>query len=643
MKVNYGWLQTFFDKPLPATQKVADTLTFGAFEIEGIVEHAEGDSTHKLGAGDAVIDVKVLPNRAHDCLCHRGIAKELSVLLDIPMARDPLREPKPVFDQDDTSLSIEVADPVACPVYIAALVKGVAVGESPEWLQARLAALGQRSINNVVDATNYVMLELGQPLHAFDAQKLFLKTGAVKIGVRPAKAGEKITALGGQEYELAAGMSLIVDANLDEPIAIAGIKGGTKAEVDNHTTDIVIESAKFAPVLTRKSSQSLRLRTDASYRYENEIPDELPFYGMEAVVKLIKEIAGGAVAGYGFADATKTQEHTINISTEKTNKVLGTELTDDAVEGIIKRFGFAYTPGFTVVAPFERLDMRIAEDMVEEIGRVYGYHNIAATPLPAMKKAPTPNLRYVAAELVRAVLQGLGFTEVLTYSLRDDGELALSNSLAADKHSLRKNLMSGVVEALAKGEYNAPLLGIDVVKVFEIGNVFTKDGEYLKVAVGVRPTVAKKRAERAKEMLVEAQNALEVALGKIEPVYAAETFEFDLGRVAETATIENPMLELIQDGTRYAPLSAYPFVLRDIALWVPAGTAAEAVHEIIKQNGGELLIKLDKFDEFSKEGRTSYAFHLVFQSHEKTLSDVEVNEVMSKVSAALTGKGFEIR
>jgi phenylalanyl-tRNA synthetase beta chain len=122
-----------------------------------------------------------------------------------------------------------------------------------------------------------------------------------------------------------------------------------------------------------------------------------------------------------------------------------------------------------------------------------------------------------------------------------------------------------------------------------------------------------------------------------------ETFEFDLGRVAETATIENPMLELIQDGTRYAPLSAYPFVLRDIALWVPAGTAAETVHEIIKQNGGELLIKLDKFDEFSKEGRTSYAFHLVFQSHEKTLSDVEVNEVMGKVSAALTGKGFEIR
>src|SRR3989338_698810 len=250
MKISRSWLQTFFKDPLPEAKALADALTFHAFEIESI----END----------VLDVKVTPNRGHDCLSHRGIAKELSAILKIPLANDPLAV-HPVLAPVTTEVTVDLQRTVLCKRYIAGYIKGVKVGPSPEWLSARLLAIGQRSINNVVDATNFVMFNLGQPLHAFDALKLKIENGKFKIEV--------------QEQN---GRLVIVDGNAQTVLGVAGVKGGPESLISANTRDIIIESANFDGVSVRKTAAALKLRTDASARFEQVISPELAAYGMYA-------------------------------------------------------------------------------------------------------------------------------------------------------------------------------------------------------------------------------------------------------------------------------------------------------------------------------------------------------------------------
>src|SRR3990167_738045 len=282
MKISKQWLDTFFNAPLLEASILADALTFHAFEIDGV---------EKVG-NDDVLDVKVTPNRGHDALSHRGIAKELSAILKLPLANDPFAV-RPLLAPVTTDVSVELSSKL-CKRYIAGYIKGVKVGPSPEWLKTRLEAVGQRSINNVVDATNFVMFNIGQPLHAFDAGKL----GSLKIGVRAAKDGEVMVALDKKEYTL--GRSTLVITAADAPVGIAGVKGGMPAAINETTKDIVIESANFDGVSVRKTAQALRLRTDASARFEQVLSPEIAAHGMQAVAALIQELAGGELAG--FAD-----------------------------------------------------------------------------------------------------------------------------------------------------------------------------------------------------------------------------------------------------------------------------------------------------------------------------------------------------
>ena len=776
MLVSYTWLRRFFDDELPSPEVLAEKLTFGAFEIEGIEK--KGD--------DTAIDVKVLPDRACYALSHRGIAREIATLCELPM-KDPLRDRAPQFDPLTEDISVAVRDAERCPFYAAALIKGVKVGPSPAWLKEHLESIGQKSINNIVDATNFVMFDLGTPLHAFDADRL-----SGRIGVRAAKAGETITVLGGAEKTLTEDMTVIVDDEADMPIAIAGVKGGTYAELKDSTTNIIIEAAKFEPIRTRKTAVALNLKTDASKRFENNIAAELPMYGIEAVVELIMEVAGGDLIGYATTALPYKLPYKLGVSTEEVNRVLGTQLAESDITVLLKRQGFVFekiedprayalavareqigkpyklgasitreaphvfdcsslvayayaragvpiprvsvdqylwgdpvekaqlaagdliffntgnqdvsvwyesadfirgakvpegvshvaiyagngtcvhgrksagavveeslaevesrtqvvgyrrvnaaTPRLSVDVPFERFDLRIPHDMIEEVGRVYGYGNIKAEALPPADGKPELNPRWAASEAVRKVLGDLGFTEVYTYTLRDDGDVRLANALAADKSTLRKSLAPGLVEALAKNEYNAPLLSIDAVKIFEIGNVFEGEGESLHVAVAVRPITPKKRAERANEALIDVKAAIEKAFDvSIDQSLNDEVLECELPTYRD---LRNPDMPLVAEGVQYQTLSIYPFVLRDIALWVSEGTFTDEVRALIIEQGGETLIRIDQFDEFTKDGRTSYAFHLVFQSAEKTLSDQEVNGVMEGIQNALKNKGWEVR
>lgn len=603
MKVSLKWLEKYLDKPLPGAEKVTDAFTFHAFEVE----EANGD----------LIDVKVLPNRATDCLCHRGLAKELSAILNIPMKNDPLRELLPDFPKTD-ELEVKIEDPKKCPRYIGALVRGVKVGPSPAWLKESLEAVGQRSINNIVDATNYVMLSIGQPLHAFDREKLTKKEGKHVIGIRGAKKEEKMTTLSGDECALSESILLITDANADKPIGIAGVKGGKVAEITETTTDIIVESANFDGTAVRRAAQALKLFTDASLRFQNRPSPELAAYGMKSVLALIQEVAGGETAGVVDVYPAKPETKSVRVTLARINGILGASFSSAEVTDVFKRLDLSteiHGEEFTITPPFERTDITIPEDLVEEAGRILGYDNIQAIELPPVSVTPD-QARYRGIERMKDQLVLKGFIEVSTQSFAKNGDTILANPLDKTKPALRVNLKDNLREALERAKKYAPLMlpQNEKPKLFEVGTVFPGEGEYLELWM----------TEPVAEWGEKAGISDNLSIAKLE-------------EYGKDYTPENYMLGA------YKSFSVYPFVLRDIALFAEEGKENEIL-AIIKAEAGPLLLRADLFDVFTKDGKTSYAFHLVFQSQEKTLSDDETNKIMDKVTRALNGKkGWQVR
>ncbi len=606
MKISLKWMQQYFDAPLPDAAAIADAYTFHAFEIE----ESKGD----------LMDVKVLPNRAADCLSHRGLAKELSAILGIPLTADPLREALPEFPKTD-ALVVTVEDPKKCLRYMGAVVKGVKVGPSPAWLTEALEAVGQRSINNVVDATNYVMLNIGQPLHAFDAGKLMRDAnGKYAIGVRGAKADEKFTTLSNEEFTLNPNVQIITDANADSAVGIAGIKGGKSAEVTTETTDLIVESANFDGTTTRRAAQSLRLFTDASVRFQNRPSPELAAYGMRDVLALIQEIAGGEVVGVvDEYPAPASAPAPVSVSLAKINSVLGSDFSREEIENVFKRLGLLCvsssgpnTTTFSVAPPFERTDLVIPEDLVEEVGCIIGYDKVPATELPPVASAPD-QARFRGIERMKDELVEQGFIEVSTQSFAKKGDIVLANPLDKNMPALRTSLENNLNEALARAKLNAPLVLApnQKPKLFEVGTVFPNAGEHLELRM----------TEAAWEGVPTHDN---LSVAKLE----------DYGKDYEPKRYELGA---------YQPFSAYPFIARDIALWVPAGIDVGHTMSYIRQYAGELLVRLDQFDRFEKEGKVSLAFRLVFQSMERTLTDEEANRIMERVYEGLKKAGFEVR
>lgn len=638
MKVSHAWLQTYFDKPLPEASELAELLTFHAFEIEGVEEAGE----------DSVIDVDVLSNRSSDCLCHRGIAKELAVLLSRTNEFNT-NDPFATLAESvaEGSVAIRIDAPTLVNRFSVARVQGVKVGPSPAWLKTRLEAIGQRSINNIVDATNYVMFSLGQPLHAFDANKLLGDTKT--LAVRVASVGEKITTLTNDVYELDPTTLLIVDGTDNTPLAIAGVKGGKHAEVDAHTTDIILEAANFNFVSVRKTSRALKLQTDASVRFQNQPVPELTVYALQDVVALITDIAGGThVGGTDWYPAPRTH-NSVSVTRADILKTLGTEFSHERVSDIFTRFGWHYVVSddvFTVTPPFERTDIVYTEDLIEEIGRVDGYMHLPSATLAPDQTTVTFNSKHEASERIRRALVVQGFSEVLTYQLRDKGELMLANALAADKSNFRATLLLGMREALDKNAYYAPLLGIEQVKLFEIGTVWRDGKEQLMLSVGIHLT-KKVKGKNATTMITEALEACNEILPNRSPYIPHEGIvEIPLFSSSENDPVIHAYTPVeTAPPVQYTPFSAYPFVLRDIACWTDQDgvITKEDIERVITEHGGSLLVRVDLFDEFSKENRTSYAYHLVFQANDRTLTDTEVGTIMEDITSALSTRGCDIR
>jgi len=758
MLISYNWLQTYFDKKLPKVSELSEILTMHSFEVESVEEVN----------GDFVLDIDILPNRAHDCLSHRGVAGEVSSLLGYELKKTE----SGLIDEKVTDLKVEVKD-IACRRYIGKVIEDIKVGSSPDWLKERLEVIGQKSINNIVDATNYVMFDTGQPLHAFDLDKL----SGEKIIVRKARDGEKITTLDDKEVELMEEDLVIADSK--SVLAIAGVKGGKKAEVDENTKRIVLESANFDPVGVRKTSRRLNILTDSSKRFENEITPRKAQEGMEQVVNLV---ASDKVHESIDFYPRRAGEYRIGVSVDEVNRLLGTDLKEKDIEDILHRLGFGFEKvedvvqkvlelaphfvgvpyrygasitydapryfdcssftsylfaqagvaiprisidqyvfgeevkdlkagdlvfsrgnsgkihnetvefmkgekiekginhcgiylgdgriihasgstnvdkvvtedvdksldfkdivgyrrivgedRFVVSIPSERVDLRIKEDLIEEIGRVYGYKNIKAE-LPISKGESFVNKTLYYKNKIRNLLVKKGFSEVYNYSLVNSGEVELLNPLASDKGFMRVNLSDGVKESLEKNSKSLPLLGLDEVKIFEFGNVFSKNEEHISFCVG---------SSGLEDLKLEIENELGA---KFDVSMDGDISEMNFDELVNKLPDQDSYDDVIKEGREgivYKTMSQYPFVLRDIAVWVPENVESGEVISIVKDNAGDLLIREGLFDEFKKDGKVSYAFNLVFQSDDKTLTDDEINGIMDKITDELNSKpGWEVR
>jgi phenylalanyl-tRNA synthetase beta chain len=638
MKISRDWLQTFFTEELPESAALADALTFHAFEIDGI-EHG-------------VLDVKVTPNRGHDCLSHRGIAKELSAILDIPLKVDPFRVDVQLMPATD-SVALAIDEPSLCKRYIAGYIRGVRVGASPAWLRDALESMGQRSINNVVDATNYVMFHIGQPLHAFDAGQLESRGGGFAIRVRKASEGERMVALDDKAYELSKDMLVISDGHSHATIGIAGVKGGKPAGITEKTTDIIIESANFDGVSVRKTASALKLRTDASSRFEQGLSADTAGYGMRAAADLILELAGGELDGFADMYPVAESKQEASVTTAEVNALLGTTFQDSDVSDVFRRLDFdfarplpagrqvAHTESdsrFTVHVPFERLDLLAAEDLVEEVGRIKGYDHVPSEPLPVLPSAPSVQPSFLARERMQDFLVARGFTEVYSSVFAEAGERVVANKVDGVRPYLRSTLVDGLKTALEKNVRNKDLLGERQIKIFEIGTVWHGGIEELSLGIAVENV---KKAKGAAEYLRELLRAL--GSGETIGDEPSEVLAILLsGAIADSAE-GDAYAGIVMPETHYRQYSKFPFIVRDIALWTPEGTDAGDVAAAIAGSAGELLARIDLFDRFEKDGKVSYAFRLVFLSLDKTLTDADANQRMESVYVGVEKRGWEVR
>jgi phenylalanyl-tRNA synthetase beta chain len=632
MKFSYNWLSTYFDEPLPPPEALAEKITFHSSEIEELLT---------VGS-DTVFDVKVLPDKSAWLMSHRGLAKEISVILNLPMKSDIFRDGKSLSPQGD-NIKIKL-ESTTCDFYGAALVCGITVGPSPLWLRERLEAVGQRSINNIVDATNYVMFETGQPLHAFDADKF---EGGLSITVRNAHDGEKFTTLSKEELTLDTNDAVITNGETGKILALAGVKGGLDAGVAPETKNILFEAAHFDRVAVRKTARKYKLTTDAAKRYENGLSPLVSPLALSRVVELTLQIAQGELTEAASLGAITSLIQPVSVTLLKVNSVLGLGLSEGEVLDIFKRFAYdcKIENGVIAVTPsFERDDIKIAEDLIEEIGRIYGLDKVVS--VPPQKQALTEfNVRHYYAEKIRTSLISLGFSEVFTSSFRNKDLVKLENSLATDKGFLRSSLADSQKEVVNQNIAHKDLLGLSAIKVFEIGTVFLSESEEFRVALAVQ-TGTTYKAKSDEPLLLAGVKAIEEACGGV--VNNISEIDGVVEFLLQELTAQAPSVAQYDEAAslnfaQYKAFSIYPSISRDVAMWVGVDESVDVLTKMLKDTAGPLCVRLTHVDSFTKEGQTSMAFRLVFQALDRTLTVEEVEVRMSLVYQAITEAGYQSR
>ncbi len=689
MKISYNWLKEFVDVDLPP-HDLAAPLTMAGLAVDAVESYGN----------DSILEFDLTSNRP-DCLSHLGIAREAAAVLWKTM-RPP--EAKIIESKTKTSdvTSVEILAPALCPRYTARVIRGVKIGPSPDWLVKRLESLGQRSVNNVADITNYVMLEMGQPLHAFDLHQL----RGERIIVRTARSGEKITTLDGEERDLTPEMLVIADA--ERPVALAGIKGGEDSGITEKTADVLLEAACFAPVQTRATSKALGLSTEASYRFERGTDPEIVAKASDRAAALIAEIAGGEVLS-GLVDVypTKAARDWIGFRRSRYALLTGLRIELGEAERILRSLGFAVEADvendrLRAMAPSWRVDVSIEEDLIEEVARIAGYDKLKNT-LPGSAGAGAYLPGEDARRAARLTLTALGYNEAISFSfvngetdemlseVGEDTRLALLNPIDETQAHMRVTLLGGLLDALERN-FNH---GARNVRLFEIGRCFMDD-------IGERPL----EMERLGIVATGARNEDDWQLaassngggsidfydvkGAIESVAEAiglPALEFNpdeacdflhpgrraevrLGaeaigvvgqlhpRIAARYKFKQPVfvadlnlrIMLLADRAkvRYHPLPKFPTVVRDLALLIDTGVQFASVERAINDLKIPELVGVKLFDLYvGKElppGKHSIALSLRYRAANRTLTDEEVNAAHDRVVNALKREfGAEIR
>jgi phenylalanyl-tRNA synthetase beta chain len=605
MKISYNWLKWYVPE-LVETEKLSDIFTYHLCEVESVVKIDSGSEAGTT-SGDVVFDLNILPNRAHDLLSHQGIAKELAGQLGISY-KDPLSMYKvPVVKPSNLRIDIQSTN---CRRYMGRVVRNVKIGPSPEWMAKHLESIGQRSINNIVDATNLVMFDCGQPVHAFDAEKIT----DLRLEIREAKEGEELPLLGSDKIVAKLKDTDLVITSGDKTLALAGIKGGLESGVSENTKDIILEVANFDPVSVRKTARRLGILSDSAKRFENDLSPELAPNAMQELSSLILEMCPEAEFEeiVGIYSSPQTEKK-VSFTTDAINKKLGSTITGGEVEMVLKNYSFIYAKSgdlFEITVPSLRLDITNETDMVEEIGRIIGYDKVAPA-IPKINFVPDINETFVRAMVAREHFLSSGYSEVMTYVFKKKGSVEVARG-AKGKEFLRTNLSDGLKESYELNKTNAALLELNEVKIFEIGTVFPeKDKEEIHVAWADKKGVQEMTLEEG------TKDVKDFSIIPADHDIKSKTFQV---------------------------WSLYPFIMRDIALWVPQGVESEKVLHIIKENTGEILVKGPTlFDQFSKDGKTSYAFRMVFQATDRTLTDEEIAPIMTAITKALVDNGWEVR
>lgn len=654
-------------------------------------ENAEigSDVVTNFDLDDTVLELGLTPNRA-DAMSMLGVAYEVGAILS-----EEVKLPEATYteaaDTAASMLTLNIDAPEANPLYVAKVIRNIEVKESPMWLQQRLMAAGVRPHNNVVDVTNFVLMEYGQPLHAFDYDSL--KTG--NITVRHAKQDELITTLDDAERKLSP--HHLVITNGEEPVALAGVMGGANSEVSDSTTTIVIESAYFASGSIRQTSKDHGLRSDASSRYEKGVDPNRVIPAAERAASLIAELAGGEVlAGSVIFDELEREEKIVKVSPDFINTRLGMKIPFEDMLEILERLKFkteAANNQLIISVPTRRQDIQIEEDVVEEIARLYGYDEIPAT-LPQTEARPGGLTPYQAKRrMVRHFLEGAGLLQATTYSLTSEKsakQFALTETdttrllmpMSEERSILRQSLLPHLLDSVTHNTARR----IDSVALYETGAVFLKtedellnEEEHLAIAMtglwldnswqgekkpvdffvlkGIVEGLGEKLGvelsfERGQmDDLHPGRTAFIIhdgqRIGVIGQLHPTEQKERDLKTTVVLELNLAELLNLAADPLLYTPVPRYPSITRDVALVLSKIVEAGTIEKVIRGAGGKLLKDVRVFDLYEGDkmeaGKKSVAFTLTYFDPEKTLTDEEVVAVHDKVLKALTEVGAELR
>ena len=660
MLFSYNVLQEFIQGKLPSPKKLEELLTLHVFEVEGIEDKGN----------DSLIDISVLPQRS-DCLSHFGMAREISVLLRKPfvslreISRREKRKPLKAEMGSIKPVKVTILPKNLVPRYTALCIQGVTIGASPQWLQGRLALLGIHPINNVVDITNYTMAVLGQPLHAFDYDKIRGST----LTLRLSKRGETIELLDDTELQLPKGILVAQDAAT--LVDLVGIKGGNATAISAKTKNILLQAATFDAPYMYTAKKMLDYTTDAANLYSHGLDPELTKPALEFACSLLSKFGGGTIVQVVDMYPKKPSKRMLKLSHSTIEQILGMSLLPRLVADILKRLGFGIKPmkhGFQITVPSFRQDVSIPQDIVEEIGRIYGYQNIKAAPPEASVLAPRRNENLFWQDTLRDALKGAGFTELYTYSFtgKQENLVEIENPVSQDFQYLRGNLVCNLLKSVA---LNMKVTEDKEIKIFEIGKAFSapKQERLMIGVVGTETFYALKgmcdllfsamgiadvwydnfqpSPNKGKVSLWHREKSAEVKVQNKEVGFLGEVSPETLSKFKVTIPVcvmeldLYTLIELSREEREYAPIPRFPSVRRDIALFVPEETKVDEVMNTMEIAGGALVWDIDLFDIYEGEGvpdgKKNLAFHIEYRAEDRTLKGEEVEKVHRGIIKAL--------